>query len=112
MSSLEERVAALESEVIRLREQVTDTHTLAAHADRDVAEFREELRGQTKLINATRLDMGDLRDRMTGLENRMTGLESSVDGGFAEVNAGLAAIVRMLDNIGGPSGPNADRLPD
>lgn len=49
---LERRITAVEREIIALREQVTDTHTLAAHADRDVADFRTELRAQTRLIGA------------------------------------------------------------
>jgi hypothetical protein len=82
MSSIEERVTTL-------RERATDTHTLAAHADRDVAEFREEIRAQTKLLNATRLDMIKLR------ENEAEH--------YGELRAGISQIVRMLEGLTGPS---------
>jgi chromosome segregation ATPase len=90
VSSLEDRVTALETEITRLREQVTDTHALAAHADRDVAEFREELRAQTRLLNATRLDLNDLRGDFNGLRTEVGELRG-------EMRAGFTVIGQMLD---------------
>lgn len=94
MPSIEERLAALESEIITLREQVTDTHTLAAHADRDVAEFRTELRAQTGLLNATRLDMVDLR---SNTNENFAELRTDV----TEIKAGISQIVSMLEGLTG-----------
>lgn len=85
--SLEERLTALEAEVAELRERVTDTHTLAAHADRDVAEFRDEIRAQTRLLNANRQDLTELREQMQT--------------GFAQVGQGMAQIVAMLGRLSG-----------
>jgi chromosome segregation ATPase len=112
---LEQRLAAVEQEIIALREQVTDTHTLAAHADRDVAEFRTELRAQTQLLNLTRLDMAELRgtqveqgERIGGLEGNMTSLREDVTAlravmvaKFDQVHGGLEQIVTMLGALGG-----------
>jgi len=119
---LEQRLAAVEREVIALREQVTDTHTLAAHADRDVAEFRTELRAQTQLLNLTRLDMGTLRETqveqgqelfalrtdvtalrtdMTTLRTDVTALRTEMVARFDQVHGGLEQIVTMLGALGG-----------
>lgn len=94
MASIEERLAALEREIVTLREQVTDTHTLAAHADRDVAEFRNELRAQTGLLNATRLDMGDLRGQVN---QNFAELKTDV----AELKVGISHIVTLLEGFSG-----------
>jgi chromosome segregation ATPase len=104
--SLEDRVAALEDEVTRLREQVTDTHSLAAHADRDVAEFRAELRAQTRLINLTRQDMlahgqrlDALQDDVRSLDGKVRSLQGEMRSGFATVNDGMTQIVRLLERL-------------
>lgn len=67
---LETRVATLEREVARLREQAALTssdaaaaRTLAAGADHDVSEVRAELRAHTQSLNAlreTQLEQGRL----------------------------------------------------
>ena len=102
MSSFEERLADVETEVIRLRERQADTHTLAAHADRDVAEFRAELRAQTRLLNATRLDMAEIRQAGTRTEAELGELR-------AEMRAGFQALTRLLEGLnGGQSGDNGD----
>lgn len=75
-----------------VRRRRTDTHTLAAHADRDVAEFRDEIRAQTKLINSTRLDMGDLRGEVTGLRGEVTELRG-------EMRAGFEALTELLNRL-------------
>lgn len=84
--TIEERAAALEAEVQHLREKLADTHTLAAHADRDVAEFRDELRNQTRLININRLDMSELRVEVSELRNQTQG--------------GFSVIANMLEQLG------------
>lgn len=94
MATIEERLAALEAQVIELREQLTDTHSLAAHADRDVADFRAELRAQTGLLNATRLDMIDLREKT---DQNFAGLKSDV----GELKVGIFQIVGMLERLDG-----------
>jgi chromosome segregation ATPase len=115
MSTLEERVAALEAEVTRLREQTTDTHALAAHADRDVAEFRNELRAQTRLISALRetqvehyeehkADTGQVKAEVTALRTEMVALRTEMVAKFDQVQGGLEQVVTMLGALGGQEG--------
>jgi uncharacterized protein involved in exopolysaccharide biosynthesis len=100
--SLEDRVAALEAQVTELREQVTDTHMLAAHADRDVAEFRQELRAQTRLITALREtqvehsnDTAELKTDVAVLKVDVADLKVDV----AEIKGGIGNIVTMLTEL-------------
>ena len=51
---LKARVTSLEHEVARLREETAATRALAALADRDVSEFRTELRGHHQVLRALR----------------------------------------------------------
>jgi hypothetical protein len=60
---------------------------LAAGADRDVAEYRAELRGHTRVLSAL---------RETQLEHYA---EHKADA--AEIKSGLAQIVRLLEGLGG-----------
>lgn len=99
MASLEERVSAMEQEIIVLRERVTDTHTLAAHADRDVAQFRTELRAQTRLLNANREDLIDLRKKVDDLETKVDQGFAKVDQGFARNAAAMEQIVALLNRL-------------
>ncbi|MGH3979472.1 MAG: hypothetical protein ACRDRZ_10810 [Pseudonocardiaceae bacterium] len=72
-SDIETRVAGLEREVARLREQAALTNSgaaaarmLAAGADHDVSEVRAELRAHTQGLNAlreTQLEQGGSRSR-------------------------------------------------
>jgi len=108
MSTLEERVAALEAEVTRLREQTTDTHTLAAHADRDVAEFRNELRAQTRLISALRetqvAHYAEQKADTAQVKVEVTALRAEMVAKFDQVQGGLEQIVTMLGALGGQEG--------
>jgi DNA-binding ferritin-like protein len=97
---LEARVTALEEQVRDLGERVRNsqqdaaaTRVLAGGADRDVTEMRSEIREfreqNTRVLNAMREDLADLR--------------SHVDSGFAEIRGRLDAaaggqeqIARML----------------
>ncbi len=89
MASLEERVTQLELELHKLREKVTDTHTLAAHADQDVANFRDEIRAQTRMINAL---------RQTQVEH-YNHHQADLAEVRAEVRAGFSTIVCMLERL-------------
>lgn len=91
MASVEERLAALEAAVVELREQQTDTH--------DVAEFRTELRAQTRLIQALHETQVEQGGRLTSIESRLSGLETDVSSGFASLGAGMARIVSMIEAI-------------
>jgi chromosome segregation ATPase len=100
---LEQRVAALETQMQSLAERVgrsehdaASARVLAGGADRDVSEIRAEIRDfrdqNNRVLNAMRSDLADLTER--------------VDGGFAHVRAALDAtaagqsrIVELLDQL-------------
>jgi hypothetical protein len=91
---LENRVAVLEREVARLREQVALTtsdaaaaRVLAAGADHDVAEVRAELRAHTQALNALRETQLEQGQKMSD--------------GFSALNTGMAQITALLKGITG-----------
>lgn len=94
IEELEQRLAAVEREVTALREQTTDTHTLAAHADHDVAEFRTELRAQTRLIVA-------LRETQVEQGEKIDAHYAQHRADVAELKVGISQIVSMLGALGG-----------
>jgi chromosome segregation ATPase len=90
MSSLEDlaqRVAAIEAELAVVRQEAAAARALAAGADRDVAEYRAELRAHTRTLGAL---------RETQLEHYA---EHKTDA--AEIKAGIAQIVHLLEGLGG-----------
>jgi hypothetical protein len=107
---LEARVAALEAQVgelagrVRASEQdAAAARVLAGGADRDVAEFRAEIRdfrsATTSSFNAMREDLGDLQRQVNEGFAR-------VDDGFTEMRgrldaaaAGQAQIVELLTTL-------------
>jgi len=125
VDDIETRVAILEREVVRLREQVAlgssdaaGSRVLAAGADRDVSEVRAELRAHTRVLNALRETQLDQDRKITGLEQKVTGLDQKVTGldqkvtgldqkvteGFAMLSTGMAQITALLTGKAG-SGP-------
>jgi uncharacterized protein involved in exopolysaccharide biosynthesis len=54
LEDLERRIAALEDELAVVRQEAAAARALAVGADRDVAEYRAELRGHTRLLTALR----------------------------------------------------------
>ncbi|HEX7662360.1 MAG TPA: hypothetical protein VF444_23080 [Pseudonocardiaceae bacterium] len=117
--NLEGRLAVVERELARLREEVTlsrtdaeAARTLAAGADRDVSEVRAELRAHTQALNAlreTQLDQHrEMRagfDRVDARIDRVDAQIQSVDAemrqGFATMNAGMARITELLEGLAG-----------
>ena len=101
---IETRVAILECEVVRLREQVAlgssdavGARVLAAGADRDVSEVRAELRPHTRALNA-------LRETQLDQDRKITGLDQKVTEGFAMLSTGMVQITALLTGRTG-SGP-------
>jgi chromosome segregation ATPase len=91
-NALESRLAVVERELARLREEVSTIRTdsqaarvLAAGADRDVTEVRAELRAHTQALNAL---------RETQLEQ-----QAEMQRGFGTVNAGMMRITELLERI-------------
>jgi hypothetical protein len=102
MSDTEElrrRMDAMEAEMDALREHVATTRAVVAINDRDVAEFKTELRAHKQVLQA-------LRETQIEQGRRLENLESKVDRGFATVLAGVQAIADRLPEApgGGPSG--------
>lgn len=124
---LEARVTALETQVHDLDERVRHSEhdaaaarVLAGGADRDVAEIRREIRDfrdqNTRVLNAMRDDLVDLRSHVDRGFARVDEKFAVVDRGFAEMRgrldaaaAGQQQIADMLtaliardDDQGGP----------
>ncbi len=60
---LTNRVVALEEEMVVVHREVAEARELAAGADQDVADYRAELRGHTRVLNAlreTQLEQGQV----------------------------------------------------
>lgn len=98
---LEARVDALETKVQNLSDRVRGSEqdaaaarVLAGGAERDVTEIRGEIRDfreqNTRVLNAMREDLGDLRQK--------------VDKGFAEVDKGFAEMRGKFDQSASLSG--------
>lgn len=93
----------------RLREEVAAARALAALADRDVAEFRTEMRGHRQVLNALRETQLEQGHKINGLSQKVDGLDQKVDGldremreGFAMQATGMAQITALLTQIAGP----------
>ncbi|HET9875550.1 MAG TPA: hypothetical protein VFQ37_07250 [Mycobacterium sp.] len=115
--NLEPRVSALETQVHKLTERVRGSEqdaaaarVLAGAADRDVTEFRGELRdfrrATTASFNALREDLTDVRGDLTELRGELTDLRGHVDNGFIEMRgkfdataAGQQHIVQLLEGL-------------
>lgn len=54
LDELEQRIAAMEAKLAVVRQEAAVARALAAGADRDVAEYRAELRGHTRVLWALR----------------------------------------------------------
>jgi len=97
----ETRLATLEDEVTRLREQVAlsssdavAARVLAAGANHDVAEVRAELRAHTQALNALRdIQLDHVREMREG---------------FAKQATGMAQIAALLTKIAGSPGVGDD----
>ena len=96
---LESRFARLEHEVGRLREDVASTRALAALADRDVAEFRTEMRSYRQVLNALRETQLEQGQQINELRREINGLRQEMREGFALQAAGMAQITALLTKI-------------
>ena len=100
---IETRLAIVERDVARLREQAALTSSdaaaarvLAAGADRDVSEVRAELRAHTQGLNALRETQLELELKVSGLDKKVNGLDQKVTEGFAMLGTGMARITALL----------------
>jgi hypothetical protein len=95
-SALEVRVAALESEMVVVRQEVAAARALAAGADRDVAEYRAELRAHTRTLNALRETQ---LEHYAELRETQLAHYAEHKADTAELKAGIAQIVTMLHSL-------------
>jgi hypothetical protein len=115
-------VRQLRAELALVAADAQAARTLAAGADRDVAEVRAELRSHTRVLTAlreTQVEQGraisdlrvemrtrftavesEMRTRFTAVESEMrtrfTALEAEMRGGFATMAAAMADIVELV----------------
>ena len=108
--NLEARVAALETQVQELSEQVRHSaqdaaaaRVLAGGADRDVTEIREEIRdfrrATTASFNAMREDLTDLRANLTDLRTKVDDGFTAIRGQLDAAAAGQQQVVNLLNTI-------------
>ena len=87
ITALEARVSELDERVRRSEQDAAAARVLAGGADRDVTEMSAEIRGfreqNTRVLNAMREDLTDLRSR--------------VDDGLAEMRSGFTEMRGKLD---------------
>ncbi|MGH3697605.1 MAG: hypothetical protein ACRDRX_27110 [Pseudonocardiaceae bacterium] len=114
---IETRLASVEREVARLREQVAlsssdaaAARVLAAGADRDVSEVRAELRAHTQGLNALRQTQLELRETQLEQGREITSLRQDVAeqgremrAGFATLATGMSQITKLLTTSQGRS---------
>ncbi|MCA1673463.1 MAG: hypothetical protein LC799_15125 [Actinobacteria bacterium] len=104
----ETRLAILEGEVSRLREQVAlsssdaaAARVLAAGADHDVSEVRAELRAHTQALNALRdTQLEHVQEMRGGFAKQGQEMRE----GFAKQASGMAQITALLTKITGSPG--------
>ena len=97
MGSLEEheqRITAVEAELAIPRQEAAAARALAAGADRDVADYRAEIRGLTRMMSALRETQLDHYR-----EHKADSAELKTD--ITEIKVGLKQIVGMLEGLGG-----------
>ncbi|MBX9396442.1 hypothetical protein K4749_23325 [Streptomyces sp. TRM72054] len=102
MSETEEirrRMDALEAEMDALREQITTTRAVVAINDRDVAEFKTELRAHKQVLQA-------LRETQIEQGREIAELRTEMRNGFATV---LTAVQAIADRL--PDGPPGEARP-
>lgn len=99
MSDLEDlarRLTALEEELAEVRQDAAAARALAAGADRDVAEYRAEMRQQTRLLNALRETQVEQGHDLVRVDGALQGVNDKLD----DQREGLAHIVRLLEGLG------------
>ena len=75
IQELRNRLVVVEDQVARLIDESATTRAIAAMADRDIADFRQEMRGHTRVLNAlrqTQIEHGQTLERHSGMLDRHT----------------------------------------
>jgi hypothetical protein len=140
IDDLRARLVVVEDQVTQLAEDAAATRALAAMADRDVATFRQEMRGHTRVLNAlreTQLEQGGTlaehgrilgehtrtlgehtrmlgeHGRMLGEHGRMLGEQGRTLAGHGETLGSLAAgQAAIMRHLGIAPPDTGDPAPD
>ena len=99
LEDVNKRVTTLETEVGAIRQEAAATRVLAASADRDVADFREELGGDTRVLGALRETQVEQGQAITQQGQAITRLSAAVDQIRDEHGARLNDIVGLLNHL-------------
>jgi len=99
LDELAQRVAALEAEVGVLRQEAAAARALAAGADRDVADYRSELRGHTRTLGALRETQLEQGQAITGLGEKVDQMTGTVGHLRDQHGASLTQIVGLLNQL-------------
>lgn len=100
LEELARRVATLEAEVGVLRQEAAAARALAAGADRDVADYRAELRGHTRTLGALRQTQLEQGQAITGLDAKVGQLDARVDQLDAKVDQLAGTVGHIRDQHG------------
>jgi uncharacterized protein YhaN len=96
VAALEARMSELDGRVRRSEQDAAAARVLAGGADRDVTEMTAEIRGfreqNTRVLNAMREDLTDLRSRV---DNGFTEMRGKLDA----ASAGQQQIVSLLSTL-------------
>lgn len=95
-NDLETRVASLEHEVGRLREDTASARALAALADRDVAEFRTQMRAHHQVLSALRETQLEQGQKIEEQGRKIEELGREMREGFSTLATGMAQITALL----------------
>ncbi len=87
-----------------MREQAANTHALVALNDRDVAEFRSELRAHRQVLGALRETQLEQGQQIEALDAKVAALDAEMRQGFATVLTAVQAIADRLDDRPGGNG--------
>jgi phage shock protein A len=98
-----ERVTKLEQQMPEVNRKADDAITLARGADRDVADFRTELRAHRKSLEALRDTQIDMLTDMRQMKTEMGEMKTEMREGFSTVGVGMAQITALLTTAIGPT---------
>ena len=103
VTALENSVSELKARVRRAEHDAAAGRTLAGSADRDTAELGSELREfrtqNTRVLNAMRADLTDLREHVDGGFAQVYGRFAEVDRQFAQVDRNFLTVHSKLDGV-------------
>jgi chromosome segregation ATPase len=113
LEELAQRVAALEAEIGVIRQEAAAARALAAGADRDVADYRAELRGHTRTLNAlreTQLEHGQAITQLSGRVDQLTGTVDQLTGTVDQLTGTVDQLTGTVSHIRDQHGAKLDDI--